>query len=61
VVGLDTDLFEQRDFGSWQNGISFIRKDIRDVQITDLAGFEAVLHLGDFQTTPWGLIARIGL
>ena len=56
VVGLDTDLFEQRDFGSWQNGISFIRKDIRDVQITDLAGFEAVLHLGGLSDDSLGVL-----
>jgi len=56
VVGLDTDLFEQRDFGNWQNGISFIRKDIRDVQITDLAGFEAVLHLGGLSDDSLGVL-----
>jgi nucleoside-diphosphate-sugar epimerase len=45
VVGLDSDLFEQCTFGDSLPDIPAIKKDVRDVTLADLKGFEAVLHL----------------
>jgi len=45
VVGLDSDLLEQCPFGDWTDPFPFVRKDIRDVEASDLEGFDAVMHL----------------
>ncbi len=54
VVGLDTDLYERCTFGEGVPGISEIRKDIRDVEATDLEGFDAVIHLAALSNDPLG-------
>ena len=54
VVGLDSDLFEQCTFGNDLPNIPLIEKDIRDVTLTDLEGFEAVLHLAGLSNDPLG-------
>jgi nucleoside-diphosphate-sugar epimerase len=54
VVGLDSDLFGQCDFGPAPKPIPTIRKDIRDVEARDLEGFEAVLHLAGISNDPLG-------
>lgn len=45
VVGLDADLFAGCDFGESAAVIPEVRKDIRDVTKSDVAGFDAVVHL----------------
>lgn len=52
VVGLDTDLFADCDFGRPAPEIPEIRKDIRDLTLTDLEGFEAVVHLAALSNDP---------
>ncbi len=52
VVGLDTDLFAGCDFGIPAPKIFEIRKDIRNVTIADLEGFDAVLHLAALSNDP---------
>jgi nucleoside-diphosphate-sugar epimerase len=54
VTGLDTDLFEGCDFGDGMQAIPEIRKDIRDLQRSDLEGFEAVVHLAALSNDPLG-------
>lgn len=54
VVGLDSDLFEQCTFGEEPLEVPSIRKDVRDVEASDLAGFDAVLHLAGLSNDPLG-------
>jgi nucleoside-diphosphate-sugar epimerase len=54
VVGLDSDLFEPCTFGDPAPGIPHIRKDIRDVQASDLEGFDAIIHLAALSNDPLG-------
>jgi nucleoside-diphosphate-sugar epimerase len=56
VVGLDTDLFEQCTFGEWTNPSPFVRKDIRDVEASDLEGFDAVAHLAGLSDDSLGAL-----
>jgi nucleoside-diphosphate-sugar epimerase len=54
VVGLDTDLYANCDFGDEVSGIPEIRKDLRDLTMADLAGFDAVVHLAALSNDPVG-------
>ncbi|MGE5497485.1 MAG: NAD-dependent epimerase/dehydratase family protein [Syntrophothermus sp.] len=54
VVGYDSDLFENSTFGDTLADIPEIRKDIRDIEISELEGFDAVLHLAGLSNDPLG-------
>jgi nucleoside-diphosphate-sugar epimerase len=54
VVGLDSDLYGQCTFGSFAQSIPEIKKDIRDVEASDLKGFDALLHLAGLSNDPLG-------
>jgi nucleoside-diphosphate-sugar epimerase len=54
VVGLDTDLFERSTFSDGIAEIPEIRKDVRDVTLQDVEGFEAILHLAGLSNDPLG-------
>lgn len=54
VVGLDTDLFDGCDFGEAPPRLPEVRKDMRDLEKADLAGFEAVVHLAALSNDPLG-------
>ena len=59
VTGLDSDLFEGCVFGddSVTGGIPdipYVRKDIRDVELADLRGVDAVVHLCALSNDPLG-------
>jgi nucleoside-diphosphate-sugar epimerase len=54
VVGLDSDLFAGCDFGKPPPEVPQIKKDLRDLNKADLAGFDAVLHLGALSNDPLG-------
>jgi nucleoside-diphosphate-sugar epimerase len=54
VVGLDTDLYRRSTFGSWRESIRTICKDVRAVEVQDLRGFDAVIHLAALSNDPLG-------
>jgi nucleoside-diphosphate-sugar epimerase len=54
VVGLDTYLFEDCTFGPDGEAIEAMRLDVRDVRATDLAGFDAIIHLAALSNDPLG-------
>jgi nucleoside-diphosphate-sugar epimerase len=54
VVGLDSDLFAGCDFGATSPVIPEIRKDLRDLEESDLKDFEAVVHFAALSNDPLG-------
>lgn len=54
VVGLDSDLFGQCTFGEAPASFPNIGKDIRDVELGDLRGFDAIIHLAGLSNDPLG-------
>ena len=54
VCGMDNYLFEDCTFWDDYASIPAIRKDIRDVEAEDLAGFDAVIHLAALSNDPLG-------
>jgi len=54
VTGLDSYLYEGCTFGDDSVPVRSIRKDVRDVQPRDLAGFDAVIHLAALSNDPLG-------
>jgi nucleoside-diphosphate-sugar epimerase len=54
VVGLDTDLYANCTFGELDATIPGINKDLRDLSVSDLSGFGAVVHLAALSNDPIG-------
>ncbi len=54
VVGLDTHLYHSCTFGAEPVVIPEIVKDLRDVETSDLEGFDAVIHLAALSNDPLG-------
>jgi nucleoside-diphosphate-sugar epimerase len=54
VVGLDSDLFAGCEFGEAASPIPEVRKDMRDLTIADLVGFDAVAHFAALSNDPLG-------
>jgi nucleoside-diphosphate-sugar epimerase len=54
VVGLDSCLFEGCILGESPPEIPMLRVDLRDVERTDLEGFDAVVHLAALSNDPLG-------
>jgi nucleoside-diphosphate-sugar epimerase len=54
VTGLDADLFAGCDFGDGLAEIPEIGKDLRDLTIEDVEGFDAVVHLAALSNDPLG-------
>jgi nucleoside-diphosphate-sugar epimerase len=54
VVGLDNFLFEDCTIGSDTSEGPEIRKDVRDIELADLEGFDAVCHLAGISNDPVG-------
>jgi nucleoside-diphosphate-sugar epimerase len=57
VVGLDSDLFAGCNFGPFVSRIPEVRKDLRDLTVGDLVGFDAVVHLAALSNDPVGNLA----
>jgi nucleoside-diphosphate-sugar epimerase len=56
VKGIDSDLFESCTYGEGPMEITELRKDIRDVEVEDLEGYDAVIHLAALSNDPLGNI-----
>src|SRR3989442_8117077 len=54
VVGVDTDLYRRSTFGPWRESIRTLCKDVREIQVADLRGFDAVIHLAALSNDPLG-------
>ncbi len=54
VVGLDSDIFEDCAFDEPLAQFPEIKKDIRDVEVDELRGFDAVIHLAAISNDPIG-------
>ncbi|MBS0015346.1 MAG: SDR family oxidoreductase [Arthrospira sp. SH-MAG29] len=54
VIGLDSDIFKQCTFGEGITEIPEICKDIRDIEASDVEGFDAILHLAGLSNDPLG-------
>jgi nucleoside-diphosphate-sugar epimerase len=54
VVGLDTDLYRRCTFLDSVPAVPAIEKDVRDVTVEDLEGFDAVIHLAALSNDPLG-------
>jgi nucleoside-diphosphate-sugar epimerase len=54
VVGLDSDLYARSTFGKGIVEIPELKKDVRDVELQDLEGFNAVFHLAGLSNDPLG-------
>ncbi|MGR9099758.1 MAG: NAD-dependent epimerase/dehydratase family protein [Gammaproteobacteria bacterium] len=54
VTGLDNGLFQRCTFTGRIIEVPAIKKDIRDLALSDLAGFEAVVHLAGLSNDPLG-------
>ena len=56
VVGMDTNLFEQCTFGREEDiaDVPTIAKDIREINRSDVEGFDAIIHLAGLSNDPLG-------
>ena len=54
VTGLDTYYYQDCALGASEPDIKAIRKDVRDVKPSDLAGFDAIAHLAGLSNDPLG-------
>jgi nucleoside-diphosphate-sugar epimerase len=57
VTGVDSLLFRDCGFPTLAPAIRVVAKDIRDLQLDDLRGYDAVLHLAGISNDPLGDLA----
>jgi nucleoside-diphosphate-sugar epimerase len=56
VTGLDADFFRGCDFGPAGPAIPSRGQDVRNVEVDDLCGFDAVIHLAALSNDPLGCL-----
>ena len=54
IVGLDTGLYNECDFGAPPDDVEQLAVDVRDVTADHLRGFDAVVHLAALSNDPLG-------
>jgi len=54
VTGLDSDLFRACTFAGKLESVPSIEKDVRDITIEDVLGFDAIIHLAGLSNDPLG-------
>ena len=54
LVGLDTDWFERCTFTGTIPEVESIKKDTRDIEESDIEGFDAIIHLAGLSNDPMG-------
>lgn len=54
VHGFDSDLYKSCTFGSDLPQIPSTHKDIRDIELSDVKGFDAIIHLAALSNDPLG-------
>lgn len=54
VHGLDSDLFRNCTFGKLNQDIPEVIKDIRNITLKDVEGFDAIIHLAGLSNDPLG-------
>ncbi len=54
VTGLDTDYFRRCTFAGELPNIDSVRKDIRDAELQDVEGHDAIIHLAGLSNDPLG-------
>jgi nucleoside-diphosphate-sugar epimerase len=54
VTGMDSDLYRSCTFAGELAPVPTIEKDIRDAEVDDVAGFDAIVHLAGLSNDPLG-------
>ena len=56
VVGIDSDLYSRCTFGGEEKiaEVPELKKDVRDIEVSDVEGFEAIIHLAGLSNDPLG-------
>ena len=54
VTGMDSDLYRRCTFSGRMPAVRSVDKDVRDAEVDDLAGFDAVIHLAGLSNDPLG-------
>jgi nucleoside-diphosphate-sugar epimerase len=54
VTGLDTFFYEGCDFVPELGSVTSVRADVRDLDVDDLVGFDAIVHLAALSNDPLG-------
>ncbi|MBN1964166.1 MAG: SDR family oxidoreductase [Anaerolineae bacterium] len=54
VTGLDNELFKECTYGDEPAAVPALVKDIRDVTVEDVTGYDAIMHLAGLSNDPLG-------